>query len=119
MKTYEIHGQKITGEELWLNVFGSGASYTWPWWVSFAYAPGTEIDVPGRVLVTAERESEQGHVYQVKTWVTLEGLVAAAEVVLGRYVYSVTRKPFELDNLDAESADVILQQAVLGEVIYG
>lgn len=117
MKTYEIQGQKISADDLWLGVFGSGVNQ-FSWWQSFAFANG-DIERAGRALVTGERVSEGGWDYPVRAWITADDLAQAAELVLGRYVQTLTRRPFELDNLDADAADVILQQAVFGEVIYG
>lgn len=117
MKTYEIQGQKIGADDLWLGVFGSGASQ-FTWWQSFAFAKG-DPDRAGHALVTGRLWSEGGWDYAVRAWITADDLARAAELVLGQYVQTLTRRPFELDNLDADAADVILQQAVFGEVIYG
>ena len=113
MKTYEIQGQKISADDLWLGVFGSGANQ-FSWWQSFAFVSG-DIERAGRALVTGEMVSAGGWDYPVRAWITADDLAKAADAILGTF----TRAPFRLDNLDADGADQILQYAVFGEVIYG
>ena len=114
MKTYEIHGQKITADDLLDGVFGSGALGTWDWWSDLSFIHNTD-----GTLVIGTRPNENGTDEIIRVRITADDLAEAARVVVERYRLPINKAVLELDNLDADGADLILQQAIFGEVIYG
>lgn len=114
VKTYEIHGQKITARDLLDGVFGSGALSEWEWWSEIRFIHNRD-----GALAVGMRPTEFGDYEVIKKTITSNDLAEAARVVVERYRLPINKAVLELDNLDADGADLILQQAVFGEVIYG
>jgi hypothetical protein len=104
--------------DIWDEVFGSGWE-TCPWWRNVKYHDGAAWDKPGRVTIGIE--GPEGDVILEKD-VTPETFCAALERVISEgYRDACTGEVIRLDDFmwDSCSGDVVLQMAVLGEVIYG
>lgn len=99
--------RRIDAAEFWSEIFGSGLE-TWPWWQEFTFLDGAEWDRPGLVRVRYEYQENKFN----NAAVSLEDLVNAYNVLIKDY-------RLDIDNLDAGTADLILQQAIFGQVIYG
>lgn len=101
---------------LWDYVFGSSFE-TWSWWVTVTYKDGADWDKQGVVEITAwDPAGDQADYVQPDTvtrTVTPESLYLAALLYLGKNFTSD-----DVENLDADSADCIVQTAVFGEVVY-
>lgn len=100
----------ITSQELWSNVMGS-AFETWHWWLAVVYDDGSDWDVPGGVTLSiADPNKERGGLIKR---IGVPDLTAALDQL------AINGTPVNVDDLDAHTGDLILQQAVLGEVVYG
>lgn len=100
----------MTTQELWSNVMGSGFE-TWHWWLAVVYEDDADWDIPGRVTLSiADPDKERGGLIK-----TID--IRDISVALDRLAMDGT--PVNVDDLDAHTGDVVLQQAVLGEVVYG
>lgn len=100
----------IRADELWSNVMGSGWE-TWHWWLAVVYDDGADWNIPGGVTLSiADPNKERGGL------IKRIGL-SDIEVALSQLAMDGT--PVNVDDLDAITGDMVLQQAVLGEVVYG
>lgn len=100
----------IEATELWSNIMGS-AFETWDWWLAVVYAEDTDWNIPGRVTLSiADPEQERGGL--IKT-IDLQDMVDAIDKL------AMDGTLVNVDDLDACEGDLILQVAVLGEVVYG
>lgn len=105
-------------QELWSNVFGSEGE-SWSWWLAMRYSKGADWDKIGEVTLTVENpdEPEGLGVNPITKTLTISDVAAAyAKAIAGGYKIIPINPE---DGLDAMSADVVLQYAVLGDVVYG
>lgn len=114
MNSYTINGQAVTEQELWDGVLGSGAIQAWDWWRGVVFEDGASWETPGIVKVFAYDES--GAAIAPKR-IAVADLVHAANKV-ARIDRKLGTNVFAITNLDADTADLVLQVAVFGEVIY-
>lgn len=102
-----------TDNETWQCVMGSSGTM-WPWWEDVEYHGG-DWDNPCDVTFTVEDPHDDSGELAIIRRVTVADVVAAWEkarkVVPGL-------EGMECDDLDASSADIVLQYAVLGEYVY-
>jgi hypothetical protein len=99
----------------WSNIFGASAGM-WSWWRGIAHLTG-DWDTPGRVLLTIEDPDNEDKVIN-RPFFSGEIFDALHKAeVLYPHLYHRNQDGF-LD-LDASSADVVLQVALFGEAIYG
>jgi hypothetical protein len=110
------HTDPARNGELWASVFGSAPDY-WGWTV-IEFLEG-DWDTPGRAKVTIIDPDDPTYVVAVREltmdhiWEALDKAVAA------RYTDVCTGRPIhETCEWDACTSDVILQLAVLGEIMY-
>lgn len=100
----------ITAQELWSNVMGSGFE-TWHWWLAVSYCDDGDWNIPCHVTLSiADPEKERGGLIKTIT-------ITDIEVALDQLAMDGT--PVNVDDLDAHTGDVVLQQAVLGKLVYG
>ena len=100
----------IQTQELWANVMGSGFE-TWHWWLAVSYAEDTDWDIPGHVTLSiADPKRDRGGL--IKT-------ITISDIEVALHQLAMDGGPVNVDDLDAHTGDVVLQQAVLGEVVYG
>lgn len=99
----------IDDVELWKAVWGAGAE-TWGWWRRFDYQDGADWDKPGTVRVTVLDPNND-------EWIDKD--INLDDIVNAYVKLKETRSDLDYDNFDANSADLVLQIAVLGEVVYG
>ena len=105
-------------EELDIHLFGSGA-LSYPWYY--------DVDVNGDVITFTVMDPNDEAAQVVKK-ITYEDFFTAAKVLhtqpgwndYGRAGFTnlYARNWDELD-LDADSADIVMQQAIYGEIIFG
>jgi hypothetical protein len=111
METVTI-SRTMDAEEFWSSVLGS-TEFMGEQWVSVRYRGDATWEVPGIVTITADNGEEQ-----VTKSLSIEDLVQAYEVVVSKgYHHCGTR--IDIDNMDECASDIVLQQAVFGDVIYG
>lgn len=104
-------------QELWENVLGSSGE-EWDWWLAERYSNGADWDTIGEVTFTIENpdEPEGSGINPITKTLTISDIAEAyAKAIMAGYKV-VPMNPE--DGLDACSADVVLQFAVLGEVVY-
>ena len=108
---------EVPDQELWSSVFGS-AFETWDWWRAATFHGAADWNKIGTVTLMIDDPNfdEDGGQVITKT-LDLDDVVAAVNAVtkLGLLPYP------SLEDLDWDAcdADVILQYAVLGDVVYG
>lgn len=112
-----LHGARVSAtnpdaeQSLWSQVFGSGFE-TFSWWRKSAAFTEGSWDVPG--VAVLEVEDPDDSVGMPLTFTVNDAdLNSAAAVVKALYPHV-----FE-DDIDAVAADIIVQTACFGEVIYG
>jgi cation transport regulator ChaC len=99
----------------WANIFGASAGM-WSWWHEMTHVTG-DWDTPGHLVLAIDDPDEDGVVHTIVTdpQEVFDALHKAE--VLYPHLYHRNRDGF-LD-LDASSADVVLQVLIFGEAIYG
>jgi hypothetical protein len=101
--------------EDWASIFGACAG-TWSWWDTIEHMTG-DWDTPGEVFLAIEDPNSEGYKLVSRTF-TADEIFAALRKATRLYPHLFRRFDGWLD-LDAASADVVLQVAVLGEAVYG
>lgn len=110
--------RKATAKEVEDLVTGTGAM-TYNWWSGWAQKQVDGVD--GWEFEHDNGDSEEG-AGDVTTWVSDQQILDAAGRFIqeGRLIYDVDDVMTEsIGYLDASDADVVLQYAVLGEIIFG
>lgn len=97
--------------ELWSRIFGAEGT-SWEWWTGERYLSG-DWETPGVVRLTIQDPDDEDEP-PVSRDIDLELLIAAVQAAPIHVQNDVMN-----DNVDAGSADCILQIAVLGEIVYG
>jgi hypothetical protein len=109
-------GEVYTDQQIddWGNIFGASAEM-WSWWRWIEFLDG-DWDKPCSVILHIEDPDDEtkvvGHLRHP------EEIFAALATATELYPWHFVRHCGELD-LDASSADVVLQVAALGDVVYG
>lgn len=98
----------------WGNIFGASATM-WSWWYEMIHLTG-DWDTPGRVLLTIEDPDAEGST--ITAVLDPAQVFAALGTATRLYPWHYGRRDGFLD-LDASSADLVLQVALFGEAIYG
>ena len=99
----------------WGNIFGASATM-WPWWRELAHVTG-DWDQPGHIVLGIEDPyNEDAVIHKIVTdpQEVFDALAKATEL----YPWHFGRRDGFLD-LDASSADLVLQVLIFGEAIYG
>ncbi len=103
----------MDAKEFWSSIMGS-TEFIGEQWVKVRYHGDADWDVPGIVTITAE----DGDGEQTSKSLTIEDLVQAYEAVIAKPYYHCGGT-VDIDNMDECASDIVLQQAVFGDVIYG
>lgn len=110
-----------TPEDIWSMICGS-AWETWSWWYGWKYEGG-DWDKPCDLWVIVDNPWEDNpEVSPLAADNTFSALITLADIV--RALEELAEHPQIMDCLlnddfDAVYGDVVMQQAVFGEVIYG
>lgn len=106
----------INAQTVWEAVNGGLADYSW--WVSFEYGEeGTDWDTPGTLIVEAEDpDFEEGSRHTIiKTFTAVDLLDAYNALEFQTHCGSCHL----IEDPDMCSSDLILQQAMYGEILFG
>lgn len=107
---------ELDAQKVWRSVFGSGFE-TCPWWTGAEFIEG-DWDEVGKVEVSYADPDDYDPLWsRVSKVLDLNDIVKALASLDEVYAYVV--RDLMDENLDAITSDVIIQQAVFGEVIYG
>lgn len=98
----------------WGNIFGASAGM-WSWWNGISHLTG-DWDTPGLVLLTVEDPDNEDRV--ISKSLRPEDIFAALAKATEFYPWHFGRRDGLLD-LDASSADLVLQVAIFGDAVYG
>lgn len=101
---------------LWSNVFGSWNG-AFPWWVSIEYFGDTDWDTYGAVKITYLVDVDNSEETASKILRVEDIADAYASVVANQYHHC--GETVNIDRMDECASDLVLQQAVFGDVIYG
>ena len=114
MATIEI---EVSEQDLWEAVFGSDLYGAGPWWRKLIYH-GADSETIGLVEVWVDDPDDGDQILKVK--VGIDDLIKALQIV---YQKGTTHCGGifvgDLDDPDSCTADIYLQIAIFGEVIYG
>lgn len=122
---------EVNPEEVWEQAFGTSGE-TWGWWVSIDFFDGAtwEADNGGFVRLTItdpdDADADDAEQGTITKDVRVADVLAAVQTAVDKgYLDTCTGTPLankltegDLD-WDACTSDVVLQVAVLGDVIYG
>jgi len=111
METVTI-SRKMSAEEFWSNLLGS-TEFIGEQWIKVKYHGDATWEVPGIVTITADNGEEV-----VTKSLTIDDLVAAYEVCVANGYHHCGMK-INIDDMDECASDIVLQQAMFGDVIYG
>lgn len=100
-------------EEFWSEVLGS-TEFTFSWWRRVKYLGDADWDKPGIVELTIEDPEGEGTITKA---LTLADLVSAYYVVVEKGYHHCGSK-IDIFNMDECASDIVLQQAMFGDVIY-
>jgi len=110
-------------EETETHIFGSGFT-SYPWYVSVTERPDGDwfvaIEDPDNVenVVTAVLDYNK---LREAAWQLVEGNFGSEYALTGYILFwatAKTRSAWDLLDLDSDAVDCLIQQAVLGEVVY-
>ncbi len=110
--------REIDEAEFWGNIMGSGWESFGDHWRSIDYISG-DWETPGAVTLAIEDPDNDDTVIVGK--VTLDTLVKAYNDLWAKVgkTGGMHQDYLDIDNLDCVGGDGILQQVILGDVIYG
>jgi hypothetical protein len=111
METVTI-SRKMNAEEFWSNLLGS-TEFIGEQWIKVKYHGDATWEVPGIVTITADNGEEV-----ITKSLTIEDLVEAYEVCVANGYHHCGMK-INIDDMDECASDIVLQQAMFGDVIYG
>jgi hypothetical protein len=102
----------IDATEFWSSIMGS-TEFMGEQWLKVRYHGDSDWDKPGSVTITADNGEEE-----VTKTLHIEDLVQAYEAVIAKPYYHCGGT-VDIYNMDECASDIVLQQAVFGDVIYG
>lgn len=105
--------RQISKTDFWSNIMGS-LEFHFEWWRAVKYLDGADWDKPGVVQLTIEDENGK----PLTKKLTLGALLLAYQRVIDKG-YTHCGMDVDIDNMDECSSDMVLQTAMLGDVIYG
>jgi len=103
----------INKDELWSNVFGSGWEMA-EHWIDYSFLEG-DWDKHGTVCLTAENPIDGGTVTYT---LTIDDIVEAYKAVI-EAGYRHCSGSIDIEDMDLCAGDIVMQQAVFGDVFYG
>lgn len=99
--------RSMDDEDFWSNILGSGWE-KYSWWDDYNYLDGADWDKVGTLELKVDYDGTK------KTKVIgLSDLEDAYEILVSKGMR------IDLEDVDSDFGDRILQQAVLGEVVFG
>jgi hypothetical protein len=102
----------IDKDELWSEVFGSAWEMN-EWWLDYSFVEGN-WDKHGSVSITAINPLDDGKVTRV---LTIDDIVTAyTEIVNGEHYHC--GGSVSIDDMDMCAGDLVIQQAMFGDVFY-
>lgn len=103
----------IDKDELWSNVFGSAWEMN-EWWLDYTFIEGN-WDKHGIVSITAENPLDDGTLTRT---LNIDDIANAyAEIVNGDHYHC--GGAVDIDDMDMCAGDLVIQQAMFGDVFYG
>jgi hypothetical protein len=99
--------------DFWSEIFGS-TEFTFDWWLKVKYLDGASWEKPGLVEITVL----DGNNERLTKVLGIEDLVIAYEDVVTQGL-GHCGGVVDIENMDECASDLVLQQAMFGEVIYG
>jgi hypothetical protein len=99
-------------EEFWSEVLGS-TEFTNEWWLRVKYLDGASWDKPGLVQLTIG----DGEGNDLTRTLSLADIVEAYKAVVEQGYHHCGSK-IDIFNMDECASDIVLQQAMFGDVIY-
>jgi hypothetical protein len=100
--------------DFWSSIMG-GTEFVNEWWLKVRYHGESNWDKPGSVTITAlDGETDE----PVSKTLTIEDLVTAYEAVIAKPYYHCGGT-IDIDDMDECASDIVLQQAMFGDVVYG
>lgn len=106
--------REINKTDFWSNIMGS-LSFSFDWWLSVKYLNGADWDKPGEVQLGILDENNE----KLFRTLTLEDLVTAYTLVIDKGYYHCNGMPVDIEDMDECTSDMVLQAAMLGDVVYG
>ncbi len=103
----------MSAVDFWSSIMGS-TEFQGEQWLKVRYHGESDWDKPGSVTITAEN----GEGEEVTKTLMIEDLVQAYEAVIA-HGYHHCGMTVDIDNMDECASDIVLQQAMFGDVIYG
>lgn len=105
--------RQISRTDFWSNIMGS-LEFQFDWWLAVKYLDGADWDRPGCVQLTIEDENGK----PLTKKLILENLLQAYQHVVAKgYVHCGTT--VDIEDMDECASDMVLQTAMLGDVVYG
>lgn len=95
-------------DEAWSNTFGAGWE-TWDWWTEITYHDDAEWDTPGYVTLVSDHPEHE----RVEVKFGPDEFVAALAKTLSDF------PGIRWDDQDASDSDLVFQNLVFGEVVFG
>lgn len=99
----------------WANIFGASAGI-WSWWRDIQHVTG-DWDTPGTVRLVIE--NPVGGDEDIDETYSANDVLWALGAAAAKYPHLFHRDPLGYLDLDASSADVVLQVLIFGEAVYG
>lgn len=100
--------------DLWSMIFGASGE-SWEWWLNVDFLDGADWDKPGRVFLAAANPDDPEDAYAEGTF-TIEDVVRALEELSD---HRAVMECLANEDFDAIYADVVMQQMLYGEVVFG
>jgi hypothetical protein len=112
----------MTNNETWQQIIGAGG-LDFPWWHPTVWQEGSSWDTPGDITLTIDDPNAP-----LPTWDNWQRRPPISKRVTVSDVVAAWKKArtdlpwlqhLDIDDIDAEPANVVLQYAVFGGAIYG
>lgn len=97
--------------EFWSNLLGS-TEFIYEWWYSVTYLGDADWDKPGEVQLVIENPEGEGNIAKL---LTIADLVTAYNAVAS----DPNLPNIDIEDMDENSVDLVLQYAMLGDIVYG
>lgn len=102
----------IDDAEFWSSIMGS-TEFGFEWWLRVKYLGDADWDKPGLVQLTVMDENNE----PLTKVLTLDDLVKAYEEIVAKKHWHCG-VAVDIEDMDECASDLVLQQAMFGEVIY-
>jgi len=105
--------RQMSRTDFWSNVMGS-INFNFEWWLAVKYLDGADWDKPGVVQLTIKDADDKPYTKKLMA----HHLVDAYRYVVDKG-YTHCGTDVDIENMDECSSDMVLQTAMLGDVVYG